>query len=75
VENTAAASFQPMDDWQTIYISWLAVSSIKADLRQWNTKKTESEDVQEFFEGKAFSKGKDIGSTIMVAVQYICTCC
>jgi len=69
----AAASFQPIDDRQTIYLSWLAVSSMKADVRQWNTKKTcLQEDVKEFFDGKTFSKGKGIGSTIMVAVQYIC---
>jgi hypothetical protein len=69
----AAAWFQPIDDQQTIYLSWLAVSSMKADVRQWNTKKTcLQEDVKEFFDGKTFSKGKGIGSTIMVAVQYIC---
>jgi hypothetical protein len=68
----AAASFQLIDDWQTIYLSWPAVSSMKADSRQWNTKKTcQQEDVKEFFDGKTFSKGKGIGLTIMVVVQYI----
>jgi hypothetical protein len=32
----AAASFQPVDDKQTIYLSWLAVSCIKAELGRWN---------------------------------------
>jgi hypothetical protein len=45
---------------------------MKADLRQWNTKKTCHKDVKEVFNGKTFSKGKGIGSTIMAAVQYIC---
>jgi hypothetical protein len=69
----AAASFQPINDKQIIYLSWLAVSPMKADLRQWNTNKECHEDVKEFFNGKRFSKGKGIGSTIMAAVQYICT--
>jgi hypothetical protein len=42
---------------------------MKADLRQLNTKKTCHKDVKEFFNGKTFSKGKGIGSTIMAAVQ------
>jgi hypothetical protein len=61
-----------MNDWQTIYISWLAVSPMKADLGKWNTKKACHKQIK-IFNGKAFSKGKGIESTIMAAVQYICT--
>jgi hypothetical protein len=36
----ATASFQPIEDLQTIYLSWLAESSMKAEFGKWNTKKT-----------------------------------
>jgi hypothetical protein len=69
----AAASFQPINDLQTIYLSWLAVSPMTADFNKWTTKsKKMHEDVKEYFNGKTFSKGKGIGSTIIAAVQYIC---
>jgi magnesium-transporting ATPase (P-type) len=63
-----------MNDLQTIYLIWLAVSPMKAGLNKWTTKKTgQHKDVKEFFNGKTFSKGNGIGSIIMAAVQYICT--
>jgi hypothetical protein len=73
----ASASFQPMDDLQTIYFSWIAVSCMKAELGRWNPKKTykkqlTNEDVKSFFDGTTFSNGKGIGSTMLAAVQYIC---
>jgi hypothetical protein len=74
----AAASFIPTEDEQTIYLSWLAVSSMKAEFGKWNTKKTKKkqsniDDVRSFFDGSTFSNGKGIGSTILAAVQYICS--
>jgi hypothetical protein len=46
---------------------------MNAYLCQWNTKKACHKDAKEFFNGKTFSKGKGIGSSIMAAVHYICT--
>jgi threonine/homoserine/homoserine lactone efflux protein len=74
----AAASFQPIKDLQTIYLSWLSVSSMKAEFGKWNTKKTKKNqltngDVKSFFYGSTFSNGKVIGSTLLAAVQYICS--
>jgi hypothetical protein len=65
----AVASFQPIEDLQTIYLSWLAVSSMKAEFGKWNTKKMKkkqstNDDVKSFFDGSTFSNGKCIGSTI-----------
>ena len=74
----ASASFQPMNDLQTIYLSWLAVSCMKAEYGKWNPKKTKkkqptNEDVKSFFDGTTFSNGKGIGSTMLATVQYICS--
>ena len=74
----AAASFIPTEDEQTIYLSWLAVSSMKAEFGKWNTKKTKKkqshiDDVRLFFYGSTFSNGKGIRSIILAAVQYICS--
>jgi hypothetical protein len=73
----ALASFQPRDDLQAIYLSWLAVPCMKADYCRWNPKKTRkkqptNKDVKSFFDGTTFSNGKHIGSTMLAAVQYIC---
>jgi hypothetical protein len=73
----AAASFQPIKDQQTIYHSWLAVSSMKAEFGKWNTKKTKkkqqtNDNAKSVFDGSTFSNGKGIGSKILAAVQYIC---
>jgi threonine/homoserine/homoserine lactone efflux protein len=37
---TAAASFQLIEVLQTTYLSWIAVSSMKAEFSKWNAKKT-----------------------------------
>jgi hypothetical protein len=34
----ATALFKPTNDLQTIYLSWLSVSPMKADFDKWNTK-------------------------------------
>jgi hypothetical protein len=65
----AAASFIPTKDEQTIYLSWLAVSSMKAEFGKWNTKKPKQkqsniDDVRSFFDGSTFSNGKGIGDRI-----------
>jgi hypothetical protein len=74
----AAASFQPIGDLQTTYLSWLAVSSMKAEFGKWNAKKTKkkqstNDNVKSFFDGSTFSNGKGIRSKILAAVQYICS--
>jgi hypothetical protein len=51
---------------------------MKAEFGKWNTKKTKkkqptNDDVKSFFDGSTFSNGKGKGSTILAAVQYICS--
>jgi hypothetical protein len=66
-----------VDDKQKIYLSWLAVSCMEAELGRWNAKKKKkqltNDNVKLFFDGNTFSHGKDIGSTLLAAVQYICS--
>jgi threonine/homoserine/homoserine lactone efflux protein len=67
-----------VDDQQTIYLSWLAVSCMKAEFGRWNAKRQKkkqstNEDLKLLFDGSTFSHGKGIGSTLLAAVQYICS--
>jgi hypothetical protein len=72
----AAASYQPIKDLQTIYLSWIALSSMKAEFVTWNTKMKKkqptNDDVKSYFDGSTLSNGKGIGSTILASVHYIC---
>jgi hypothetical protein len=66
----SAISFVPLEDKETIFLSWLGTTGAEsADLDLWDKKPY---DDNAFFDGKSFRKGKGFGSFLISCMQYVC---